>query len=70
MITAKVRLTSKVSDAHNPGIVNLTFYADYANGENKAWAYATPYLNLTMGVQAEVAEKLEVGAYTLQFTPE
>ena len=68
MITAKVKLAVRTTDGES---VSLTFTADYADERNKEWAKYTPYLNLTMGVKPEIAEKFEVGtAYTLQFVPE
>lgn len=67
-ITAKVRLYK--SPSHNED-VRLDFTGDYADERNRAWATATPVINLTMYVKAEVAEKFEHGAaYTLTFSRE
>lgn len=65
MITAKVRVANQVPYADS---VAVTFYADYADGRNKEWAYATPSLNLTMTMRPEVAELFKDNTpYTLQF---
>lgn len=69
-ITAKAKCSGK--SLTNMGTdyeaVNLTFGADYANGANKAWASATPTLNLTMTVKPEVAKHFEIGSsFTLTF---
>ena len=73
MITAKVFVASKVvQGADTPHeAVQVTFGADYADGRNKEWAKATPYLNLVMVVTPDVAERFEQGhRYTLTFEQE
>jgi hypothetical protein len=68
VVTAKVRVYK--SPSHNED-VRLDFTGDYQDERNKEWATATPVINLTMYVKAEVAERFEHGsAYTLTFTPE
>lgn len=65
-VTAKAKLASRLEDSY--GNVQLTFYADYADGRNKEWAAATPNLNLQMTVKPSVSEMFEVGkGYTLTF---
>jgi hypothetical protein len=65
MITARVFLATKVE---NGDTVALTFAPDYQDPANKAWANATPALNLSMTVRQDVAEKFTAGKpYELQF---
>lgn len=64
-VTAKVILHSK--EGADP--VRLSFLPDYAQGCNAEWASATPSLNLSMTVRADVAELFEVSeAITLTFS--
>lgn len=66
-VTAKVRIGSKIPQ-NEAGDMMVSFYPDYQDGRNKAWAVATPSLSLNMVVKAEVAERFEQGsAYTLTF---
>jgi hypothetical protein len=66
-VTAKVRIQNKTEFKEH---TTLTFYADYADGRNKEWAYATPSLSVQMTVRPEVGQHFEQGkAYTLTFTP-
>jgi hypothetical protein len=47
----------------------ITLYADYANGANKAWAAATPALQISMVTNGDVESFFEPGGkYTLTFT--
>lgn len=65
-VTAKVALTSKERTGDQ---VKLSFHADYADGRNKAWAVATPSLQLAMTVKPEVSDLFELnGRYTLTFS--
>ncbi len=65
-ITAKVKVTNNVV---NGDYASLSFNADYADGRNQEWAYATPSLSLSMTVRPEVAERFPMGqAFTLTFT--
>lgn len=66
-ITAKVCVSSKSVGENG---TNLSFYADYADGRNQAWAVATPNISLSMTVKNDVGELFEQGGrYTLTFTP-
>jgi hypothetical protein len=66
-VTAKVLVSQKSESEYG---TNLSFYADYADGRNKAWAVATPNLSMTMTVLPAVGDLFEQGAhYTLTFTP-
>lgn len=65
-VTAKVKIQSKEEFAS--GAAKLNFGTDYADGRNKAWAEATPQLNLSMLVNAETAELFSPGQpFTLTF---
>lgn len=70
-VTAKVTLSNKQTPGWSgAGSTSLTFTPDYQDGRNKAWATATPGLNLTMTVKDEVAEHFDLhGKYTLVFQP-
>jgi hypothetical protein len=70
-VTAKVKLNPKITPGHGgEGTSTLTFYPDYADERNKAWATATPALSLTMTVKDAVADHFVAGeAYTLTFAP-
>jgi len=67
-VTAKVKVykNDALGDpvyAHSVGLS-----ADYADGRNQEWAYATPSLNLAMTVTPEVAVHFPMGqAFTLTF---
>jgi len=64
-VTAKVKVTGH--SAAN-GQTQLRIEPDYADDRNKAWAVATPALQLSMTVKDEVAAFFEPGAaYTLTF---
>lgn len=71
-VTAKVKLGAKTAPGHaGADSTTLSFYPDYADGRNQAWATTTPSLNLTMTVKNDVATHfIEGGAYTLTFTPD
>jgi hypothetical protein len=46
----------------------IGFCADYADGLNKEWAQATPYLDLRMTVRGDVADRfVQGGHYTMTF---
>jgi len=69
-VTAKVIVTSASvqtdDDTGAPVHGRVTFGPDYADGRNKAWAYATPGLNLDMTLNGDVAGAFELGKrYTL-----
>lgn len=65
-ITAKVKVTNNTVQGD---YASLSFNADYADDHNKAWAYATPSLSLSMTVLPEVADHFPMGqAFTLTFT--
>lgn len=78
-VTAKVKIAStsvNTYQAYNSVTdkteevkqARVQFYADYMDGVNKAWAAATPTLNLDMTVNGEVADFFEQGGkYTLTF---
>ena len=69
-VTAKVKVGAKTVIAGQDS-TTLSFYPDYADGRNKAWAAATPSLSLTMTVKNDVAACFTEGvAYTLTFTPD
>lgn len=72
MITAKVRCTSKlIMGSGEYRTVTVGFQPDYHDGRNKAWAAATPTLELKMGLKEEVANRFELDkAYTLTFSEE
>lgn len=67
-------VTAKVKVYKSPAwdeVVRLDFTGDYQDERNKAWAVATPMIQVTMMVKPEVAEKFEQGAsYTLTFEAE
>lgn len=69
MVTAKITCSSKtVSGEGDSRQAQLSFGPDYADGRNKEWSLATPYLSLSMTVKGDVADRFEQGrAYTLQF---
>ena len=68
LVTAKVRLGSKIPVESDGDNVALTFMADYENERNKEWAKYTPALSLNMYVLKSVADKFEYGTtYTLTF---
>ena len=58
-VTAKVLLSSKT--LYPGGTVGLVFSADYADGRNKEWAQATPYLDYKMTVKDTVADLFPLG---------
>lgn len=70
MITARVTCAMKYEQ--DTGVARstvVTFGPDYADGRNKEWASATPYLNLTMTLKGPVADQFVTGhKYTLEFT--
>ncbi len=72
LVTAKVKMGAKTHPGHSgQGSTTLSFYPDYADGRNQAWAAATPSLHLTMTVKDEIATHFtENAAYTLTFTPD
>lgn len=72
MITAKVQCNIKQSYGEGENRqTTLGFCPDYADGRNKEWANATPYLDLRMTVSGDVADRFEPGKrYTLQFVEE
>lgn len=57
-VTAKVRVSQKVSEN---GGTRITFYPDYADGRNKEWAVATPNLFVDMTVNGDVESQFEPG---------
>lgn len=63
-ITAKAKLASMSPQGN---LTLLMFEPDYADDRNQAWAAATPHLQVSMTVQADVAANFETGAYTLTF---
>lgn len=69
MITAKVYCGSKVETGD--GVQRqavVTFFPDYGDGRNKAWALNTPTLTLNMTLKGDAADLFETGAaYTLRF---
>lgn len=70
-VSAKVKVykNEPIGDPVYAHSVHLS--ADYADGKNKEWAYATPSLNLGMTVIPAVAKQFPVGrAFTLIFDPE
>lgn len=67
-VTAKVKVYKSAAYGDD---VRLDFMGDYNDARNKAWASATPMINVTMIVKGDVAEKFEhAGAYTLTFEKE
>lgn len=69
-VTARVTLATKQEQPNSGDAGNwlMTFSPDYADGRNKEWAAATPYLHLQMTVVSAVARLFEVGRqYTLTF---
>lgn len=74
MMTAKVKVSTKVENKDSEGVVqsvNLQFFADYADERNKEWASATPTISIQMTVNPEVGAKFTQGqAFTLTFEPE
>lgn len=71
-VTAKVRCNSIEKWSPVDDVYAVAFGPDYGeagNEKNKAWAYATPSLSLTMTVKD--GSLFEQGkSYTLTFTPE
>jgi len=72
VITAKVFCNLKQEYGEGESrYATVGFGADYADGRNKEWTQATPYLDLRMTVKGEVADRFEQGkAFTLQFVEE
>jgi hypothetical protein len=72
MITAKVHCLFKETRGEGDDRrTDVRFIPDYADGRNKAWAAATPNLNLSMTVKGEVAELFHAGrAYILTLQEE
>jgi hypothetical protein len=71
-VVAKVKLSSKTTTEYGAGTgqVQLNFQAVYGD-ENKEWAEATPNLNLSMTVKAEVGERFNFDKpYFLTFEQE
>lgn len=65
-VTAKVFCSSKSIYATKSAGATFRFTVNYADGQNKAWAQATPTLSLEMAVNDE--SMFEVGeSYTLTF---
>ena len=66
-VTAKVYCGNKTAyPPDGTGQAQFTFYPDYANGTNKAWASATPSLNFQITVAD--GELFTVGSkYTVTF---
>ncbi|WP_104116959.1 hypothetical protein [Arthrobacter sp. B1805] len=58
--TAVAKLTGKAASIS--GTVGLSFYADYNDERNKAWAKYTPALSISITVLESVAEQFEQGA--------
>ena len=63
-VTAKVKLASVTPSGD---VSLLQFEPDYQDDRNQEWAAATPHLQLSMTVKADVASNFEPGAYTLTF---
>lgn len=73
-VTAKVKIYEISPGFPDGGDIpeaqSVKFTADYADGRNKEWAYATPSLNLGMTVRSEVVQSAgwQVGnSFTLTF---
>lgn len=71
MITAKVKVQSKLLSGvgeHRQAVVQFTADTDE---RNKAWSLYTPALSLSMTLKGEVADRFEPGqAFELRFVPE
>jgi hypothetical protein len=72
MITAKVKCFFKEATGEGDNrTATVKFEPDYAQGRNKEWAMATPYLSLTMQLNANATDLFEQNkCYTLQFVEE
>lgn len=71
-VTAKVYCNTKTVSARRgetPTGAQVGFTVDYADGRNKEWAQATPWLELKMSVKD--ADLFDLGqSYTLTFEPD
>lgn len=69
-VTAKVVCSVKTLQGEGTPYESyiLNFSADYADGRNKEWAAATPYMYIQMSVKGDLKDLFEVGKkYTLTF---
>jgi hypothetical protein len=58
-VTAKVKVAGKTQVGSDQ--TQVSFLPDYQDERNKAWAAATPALNLSLTMKTEVADLFEQG---------